>query len=742
MHPDKDVLRALYSNCSLAYAKAQRFQDALTAANKTIELAPTWTKGHWRRGAALLGLRDIPGAVKAFYTAWAQNHDSECYQKLEHVAKRLTREQLGVAILELFQDLVENGTMRRPELEATDKVAMQEAAFRLISLAHRGYRTDGPYFLSFLRWMTQEIDPGEAYSVRAAIHINAKCYLQARADAEAAIEILFNKLYKLGNSEAAGEQAGGGIKQAESSSNITLPSSERTIEGADEHQNKEKGEEKSTQPLHKPSIQGEKITLSTKDELTAALSAAYLRLGEAYLAERGHADRDPVGAFKAFTRATEYNSISQELRDRLHEATEELTKEQVERAAMEVYNESRPVPGTAGAAGGPLHPGERVFRVEVVLAFPQGTPANLKSGVREAMRQALGAAAGVGTAAVTLEGVRPARPPTRPALEIIAHVTVGPRILQGNALVKALGSGDQAQVERFIGGTEVTEALGAPNPALCRAEMIDITPRGEDKDSSAAENSGTREERQLVVPSRPKLELEVPYKMYRLVTSTGGAVERTDKHPFAMSRVYYDAAEKPEEVWVELADGSCRWRQTAGEVRVLALKVPRDLRPRDLSVQINPFDLQITNKVSGEVYLKGRLHRGVVPEDCFWTHCGGEGEDGCCVTLRKMNLEVLQRHWAHSETWWTRLFEVHGEIAWDDYEKDYSDLPEEVMVKHKVAEAIKDVERRIENNERTKREALQEADDLRKRRRQERLNVLRSGTAKDWVMLHRENPGG
>lgn len=32
----------------------------------------------------------------------------------------------------------------------------------------------------------------------------------------------------------------------------------------------------------------------------------------------------------------------------------------------------------------------------------------------------------------------------------------------------------------------------------------------------------------------------------------------------------------------------------------------------------------------------------------------------------------------HSEMWWPRLFTSHGEIAWDDYEKDYSDLPPEV----------------------------------------------------------------
>ena len=49
-------------------------------------------------------------------------------------------------------------------------------------------------------------------------------------------------------------------------------------------------------------------------------------------------------------------------------------------------------------------------------------------------------------------------------------------------------------------------------------------------------------------PPRPKLELELPYRMYRLVRADGSAPERTDKHPFCMSRVYYDSTEKPEEV--------------------------------------------------------------------------------------------------------------------------------------------------------------------------------------------------
>ena len=134
--------------------------------------------------------------------------------------------------------------------------------------------------------------------------------------------------------------------------------------------------------------------------------------------------------------------------------------------------------------------------------------------------------------------------------------------------------------------------------------------------------------------ARPKMEMELPYRLYRLTKADGSACERIDKHPFAMSRwgptqrgwirrhldaslalrtctdvvhaaclaaeqsplgaaprqrcvpewrsrhapsqpcrVYYDGKEKPEEVWAELADGSCRWRQTGSEIKVICLKV-------------------------------------------------------------------------------------------------------------------------------------------------------------------------
>ena len=75
----------------------------------------------------------------------------------------------------------------------------------------------------------------------------------------------------------------------------------------------------------------------------------------------------------------------------------------------------------------------------------------------------------------------------------------------------------------------------------------------------------------------PKQELALPYGSYRMIKGDGSAPDRADKHPFCMSRVFYDASERPEELWAQLADGSCRWRQSGSEVKVVALRVSAGL---------------------------------------------------------------------------------------------------------------------------------------------------------------------
>ena len=66
----KQSLHKLYSNRSLAYSKAQQYVKALHDAQKTVELAPGWAKGHWRMGMAFLGLKQTLNAIEAFAKCW------------------------------------------------------------------------------------------------------------------------------------------------------------------------------------------------------------------------------------------------------------------------------------------------------------------------------------------------------------------------------------------------------------------------------------------------------------------------------------------------------------------------------------------------------------------------------------------------------------------------------------------------------------------------------------------------
>lgn len=51
--------------------------------------------------------------------------------------------------------------------------------------------------------------------------------------------------------------------------------------------------------------------------------------------------------------------------------------------------------------------------------------------------------------------------------------------------------------------------------------------------------------------------------------------------------------------------------------------------------------------------------------------------------------------------WWPRLFAAGPEIAWDDYEKDYSDLPKPILNAHAALEAEKESVRQLEFSEKS-----------------------------------------
>ncbi|KIY96893.1 hypothetical protein MNEG_11071 [Monoraphidium neglectum] len=218
--------------------------------------------------------------------------------------------------------------------------------------------------------------------------------------------------------------------------------------------------------------------------------------------------------------------------------------------------------------------------------------------------------------------------------------------------------------------------------------------------------------------------------------SSGAPAERPDKHPFCMSRVHYTSPSGAgggggggggAAVWFEPAEGGCRWRQTASEVEIICTRVPPQLPAARLEVTFEPYRLRVTDRVTREVYLEGALERGVVTSECVWTHAGGEGEDGCLLTLAKMNLELFERPWRHSECWWPRLFAGDAAvIAWDDADKDYSDLPHEIEALRLREEALEEAQRHVAAGDKRTRARLQDQEEGRRRRRHERLAALKS----------------
>lgn len=201
----------------------------------------------------------MPAAINAYLHAWElQGRTTECHNKLWQVVQRLTREQLAERFLQELKRLQNAGTIVGMDIESAGVVATNEAAFRVIYDAHRDCPKPGPYYATLLRWITMKggVKPSEAYTVRAAINLRAKCYLQARQDALSAIKALEKEMETLG-----------------------------AVDSSDGNS-------------------AEKDPFTGRDATIALLGTAYLRLGNAYMAEPDHPDRDPIGAFKALTAAT------------------------------------------------------------------------------------------------------------------------------------------------------------------------------------------------------------------------------------------------------------------------------------------------------------------------------------------------------------------------------------------------------------------------------------------------------
>ena len=708
------MMVAALSNRSMALSKCARFEEALADANRILDRKPKWCKAHYRKATALGGLSRWTEAAKTFANsaslARMDNDEASAAQAekaLWDAVKHCTREQLAQLILER----VEDACVPQPTREDVSLEEQEEALFQHIFEAHRDKPFPGVYYKRTLSYLKRPMTVGEALIERSAMYTKAKAYGQAADDARNAVAF-FERARKNMNKSGESERA----------ARLAVPTAE-----------------------------------------------AYCRLAEAHIAEVDHPLRRWDEAAKAYTKAVDLDPSNGAYQTGLREAGEQLSSEAMQQVLREVYrNEHATDPLIEGLTTDTQDRGHAVvLRVDGTVRFTNVPVKKFSAAARDALRTALAAAAGVNKLRATIERVRPPSPATQRKLCVSFAVVVADAAAAAGRVRDAL----HADVAAALGGDIMLRCLGcsAGDVELAEAEVVDVTPKHgvSDEDLAAmrgaadggADHYGGDDEQEeqfpglghgigggynatahayqrQIVPSRPQTDIEMPYLMYKLVRVDGRAIERVDKHPFQMTRVHYNDKEKPEEVFVEISDGSCRWTQTGSEVRVLCLHVPTNLSVSDLDVLIEARRITICHAGNGTVYLDGDLERGVVPDESTWTY----DEDGLWLYLRKMNLELLRKSNEHGEMWWPKLFVHHGGIAWDDFDKDYSDLPHEILARHRRIEAEREHQSQLDQAERNVREALTERDECRKRARQERLHELRTGSRKSWVYLNRENP--
>ena len=678
--PELEV--AIRSNRSLAYVKANRYKEALEDADFVVDARPAWEKGHFRRGAALAGLRRSLDAFDAFVDAFAalsaatggssgERSSSEVETALWDATKKLTREELATRIVEWIQDAEDEGTIEPPELEAVSKAEMVEALFRQMHEDHRDRPFPQKYYHEVLRWAKRGMAPKEMYCERSVCHTRARAFRQGALDADLAMA-------------AAGA---------------------RGVQWAD----------------------------------------AWFRKGEAHAADHQHPDQDWAEAVKAYTRAVDLDPDNATFQEQLRFAGGNLGADKM----TAVLNECYAGMGEAkrAAAGGILEElrATAVSRVEAMCCFTAAKAKDFTAKARDGFRACLAARAGVPKLKVVIERVKPVRP-----VGLDVHFTVvmeEPGQGQAQALLDALTGADgsdglagllashegpnaalvaklAADMEDEVLGRVVDATPEAP-PAVQQPEAVDRPPEPRKLDGSR--------ERSLYMPVRPKLDMELPYRMYKLVRFDGAAVERQDRFAFQMSRVYNRASELKERTYVEIMDGSLRWTQSGSEIQIIVLGVPEGVRAAALEVSIDSRELRIAHKETGEVYVEGRLWRAVVPEDCTWTINDADEPGAITMYLCKMNLELLAEYWELSHSWWEKLFTHHAGIQWDDYDKDYSDIPTEVREHHARQEAKSEEVRRIERSDEHLREKECEREDVRKREKFLRLERLGAG---HWSYVH------
>jgi len=186
----------LLCNRSMAYAKSANFKAALEDASAAVSMMPTFAKGWWRKATAHVGLRQFPDALAAYRQSFECQDEGDAGVIDEHVKAMnktitsFTREQLANWILETLQDMENRELIEHAHLENVTSLEMAEGMFCQIKGINEGSKPRGDYYRFVQHWNVHGMSVPMAYTQRASMYRHALCFMQARADAAAALTLL------------------------------------------------------------------------------------------------------------------------------------------------------------------------------------------------------------------------------------------------------------------------------------------------------------------------------------------------------------------------------------------------------------------------------------------------------------------------------------------------------------------------------------------------------------------------
>ena len=726
------VLESLYCNRSLTYEKAGKYTLALEDALKCRD---TNSKAKWRAAMALKGLNRFPDALECFRESYRllpaserPSYFGEYNKVICNVTKRLTREDLGRYVMKEV-----NAVCLPPRLETVTKLEQEEAMFRAIREEHSQKRKPGDYYTYVAKWVLKPMSLSMAYIQRSQMFYKANCFKQARLDAAMAIE-----------------NCKGGVSRKES-----MKESEKETK---KEEKKEEEEEEGKEDEYNISYKEASIYVKYNDRSLKVEPFAWYLLGKGFQGEPGFSKEDFVpdhnAAGKCFARAQHLDPDNEMYRNAFRAMTSNLDNAEMSAVLNDKHEQYETsefgIVDYDSNTDGDVYLGHGKVTFECVNAkLMMFTTAS-----RFQLREYISKSANIELKKVLIESVKLVSSTSTKEDENKENEAFSPSSSTSLCVEFQMDfASDNEHAKKYMNAIDKEQKIVLKTLGLGKFSFVGIEFVAAKTLSFKGYGFGRilQEEisagKEIVVAQRPSKAIDLPYQNYKLTHSYGTPIERVEKHAFGMTEIHYDKGHmgrNKENVWVSLMDDSIRWRQSISEVKVIVNTVPKDRYTKHhLDVSIKTKSLKITDRDTKEVYVSGELEYHVLPESSSWYHLQGDGEDGFVFLLEKANLKLLSKadDCEHADMWWDRLFSAHCKIAFDDYDKDYSDLPAPIMNTHLAFEHSKQSVSHIEFEETKERDSCQAKDDIRKRERQERLNVLRGGGAyKSWVRLERESP--